>query len=90
MPASADLPDIVIPPGGFYQINEVLKSNGLSLASGYVRVERVNGLAPYYAYAVINNQLSSDGSFVPPPRRFAARFLHADAATRVELSSELH
>ena len=65
-PASTDLPDIVIPPGGFYQINEVLWSNGLSLASGYVRVERVNGLAPYYAYAVINSQLSSDGSFVAP------------------------
>jgi hypothetical protein len=65
-PSSTDLPDIVIPPGGFYQINEVLRSNGLSLASGYVRVERVNGLAPYYAYAVINNQLSSDGSFVAP------------------------
>ena len=65
-PASTDLPDIVIPPGGFYQINEVLWSNGLSLASGYVRVERVNGLAPYYAYGVVNNQLSSDGSFVAP------------------------
>src|SRR4030095_4304154 len=65
-PPSTDLPDIVIPPGGFYQINEVLRSNGLSLASGYVRVERVSGLAPYYAYGVINNQLSSDGSFVAP------------------------
>jgi hypothetical protein len=66
VPAPTDLPDIVIPPGGFYQINEVLWSNALSLASGYVRVERVSGLAPYYAYAVINNQLSSDGSFVAP------------------------
>src|SRR4030095_10743552 len=65
-PESTDLPDIVIPPGGFYQINEVLRSNGLSLASGYVRVERVSGLAPYYAYGVINNQLSSDGCFVTP------------------------
>lgn len=66
LPVAADLPDIVIAPGGFYQINEVLRSNGLSLTSGYVRVERVSGLAPYYAYAVINNQLSSDGSFVAP------------------------
>jgi hypothetical protein len=31
-----------------------------------VRVERVSGKAPYYAYAVINDQANSDGSFVPP------------------------
>ena len=25
-----------------------------------------SGTAPYYAYAVINDQVSSDGSFIPP------------------------
>ncbi len=28
-----------------------------------------NGTAPYYAYAVINDQKSSDGSFIPPTYR---------------------
>ena len=60
------LPDQILPPGGFIQISGILASNGLSLSNGYVRVERVSGTAPYFAYAVINDQFNSDGSFVPP------------------------
>jgi hypothetical protein len=60
------LPSIVLDPGGFTQISGVLASNGLSLTNGYVRVERTNGTAPYYAYGVINDQVNSDGSFVAP------------------------
>ena len=60
------LPDERLSPGDFKQVSGILQSNGLSLASGYVRVERIVGSAPYYAYAVINDQTSSDGSFVPP------------------------
>ena len=33
---------------------------------GYVKVERVEGRAPFYAYGVINDQANSDGSFVFP------------------------
>jgi hypothetical protein len=55
--------DITLSPGGFEQ-NEVLSSLGLS--AGYVRVERVSGTAPFYAYGVINDQANSDGSFIPP------------------------
>ena len=33
---------------------------------GYVKVERVAGTAPFYAYGVINDQANSDGSFVFP------------------------
>lgn len=29
-------------------------------------MERVSGTALYYAYAVLNDQFNSDGSFVPP------------------------
>ena len=65
LPVATDLPDIVLSPGGFHQINEVLISNGLSLTSGYVRVERISGLAPYYAYAVVNSQLSSRPEYMP-------------------------
>ncbi len=60
------LPDQVLGPGGFAQINGVLTSNGLELSNGYVRVERIKGTAPYYAYGVINDQSNSDGSFIPP------------------------
>ena len=53
-------------PGSFKQVSGILQSNGLNLESGYVRVERIGGNAPFYAYAVINDQASSDGSFVAP------------------------
>ena len=52
-------------PGGFYQFNQVLDVLG-SPAQGYVKVERVEGTAPFYAYGVINDQANSDGSFVFP------------------------
>jgi hypothetical protein len=65
-PLSRALPDITLSPNGFHQISGILHSNGLNLTNGYVRVERVAGTAPYYAYAVINDQVNSDGSFVPP------------------------
>ena len=60
------LPAIVLEPGGFFQIDRVLASNGLSLTNGYVKVERTSGTSPYYAYGVINDQVNSDGSFVAP------------------------
>src|SRR5262249_11250951 len=66
VPSSRVLPDERLSPGEFKQFNQILISNGLSLNNGYVRVERVGGKAPYYAYAVINDQINSDGSFVPP------------------------
>jgi hypothetical protein len=67
-PFSKELPVETLSPGGFRQFSGILQSNGLLLTSGYVRVERVRGNAPYYAYAVINDQANSDGSFVPPLR----------------------
>ncbi len=60
------LPDQVLAPGEWAQINGILTSNGLELSNGYVRVERINGAVPYYAYGVINDQANSDGSFIPP------------------------
>jgi probable HAF family extracellular repeat protein len=65
-PVSRTLPDEILAPGGFRQISGILGYDGLSLDQGYIRVERVNGTAPYYAYAVINDQKSADGSFIPP------------------------
>jgi hypothetical protein len=65
-PKTLALPDITLPPGGFNQTSGILGSNGLSLTNGYVRVERISGTAPFYAYGVINDQANSDGSFVEP------------------------
>ena len=59
------LEDRTLKPGGFYQYNQVLNELGSS-AQGYVKVERVDGKSPFYAYGVINDQANSDGSFVFP------------------------
>ncbi|MFN8009252.1 MAG: SBBP repeat-containing protein [Terriglobia bacterium] len=60
------LPEETLSPGGFRQLSGILQSNGLGLENGFVRIERIKGNAPFYAYAVINDQASSDGSFVSP------------------------
>ena len=60
------LADKVLAPGNFFQFSGILSSDGLSLSNGYVRIERISGIAPYYAYGVINDNANSDGSFIPP------------------------
>ena len=60
------LEDRMLVPGGFYQYNSILDEAGFG--NGYVRVERVEGTAQFYAYGVINDQGNSDGSFVFPVR----------------------
>ena len=56
------LREVELDPGGFHQFSPVLGT----VANGYVKVERVKGQAPFYAYGVINDQINSDGSFVFP------------------------
>ena len=58
------LPDRKLPPGGFYQYNRILNLAGFD--NGYVKVEKVEGEAPFYAYGVVNDNFNSDGSFVFP------------------------
>ena len=57
-----ELDDITLGPGGFYQYSGLLGA----VENGYVKVERVEGEAPFYAYGVINDQANSDGSFIFP------------------------
>ena len=59
------LEDRTLKPGAFYQYNQVLKELG-SPAQGYVKVEKIDGDAPFYAFGVINDNFNSDGSFVFP------------------------
>jgi hypothetical protein len=65
-PVVKTLPDETLPPGGFKQFSGILGLAGSAVSNGFVKVERVAGTAPYYAYAVVNDQANSDGSFVPP------------------------
>ncbi|MYC83532.1 MAG: hypothetical protein F4X19_15790 [Acidobacteria bacterium] len=58
--SARELEDITVEPGGFHQFSGLLGS----VENGYVKVERVEGEAPFYAYGVINDQANSDGSFV--------------------------
>ena len=66
---SVVLENRILPPGGFHQYNKILKEAGFD--NGYVKVERVAGTAPFYAYGVINDNFNSDGSFVFPVREDA-------------------
>ena len=59
------LDDQTLKPGAFYQYNQVLKELG-GPAQGYVKVEKIDGDAPFYAFGVINDNFNSDGSFVFP------------------------
>jgi hypothetical protein len=56
--------DATLAPGGFHQF--ALTEFDPNAAAGTVRIERTAGTAPYYAYAVINDQVNSDGSFLTP------------------------
>lgn len=54
--------DVVLPPGGFAQLNGVVRG----YRNAFAKVERVGGTAPWYAYGVVNDAATSDGSFIPP------------------------
>ena len=62
------LREVELEPGGFHQYSPVLGvlESRDGDRQGYVKVERVEGTAPFYAYGVINDQANSDGSFVFP------------------------
>ncbi len=65
-PAPVHTVRVVLRPGGFYQVDEILHSNGLDLSSGYVSVERIDGYAPFHAYAVMHNRASPDSILIGP------------------------
>lgn len=65
LPGEAVLPDVVLAPGGFFQFGRVLLASGLAARTGWARISRVQGGAPYLAWGVVNDAQSGDGSFVP-------------------------
>jgi hypothetical protein len=58
------LPDVTISPGAFRQFDRVLATSGLNALSGFARIERTAGAAPFLAWGVLNDQVTSDGSVV--------------------------
>ena len=66
--SSQVLEDVKLEPGGFHQYSGLLGrlESVEGNRQGYVKVERVEGTASFYAYGVINDQANSDGSFVFP------------------------
>ena len=62
--------EVTLEPGGFHQYSGLLRVLG-GPAQGYVKVEKVEGSAPFYAYGVINDRFNSDGSFVFPVAEFS-------------------
>jgi hypothetical protein len=64
---SVALPDVTLRRAEWKQIAGVLATAGFPApARGWVRVERIEGSSPFYAYAVVNEATTSDGSFVVP------------------------
>ena len=56
-------------PGEWYQWNGILGLAGLpDGAFGYARITRTSGIGPWTAYGVVNDQATSDASFLPPYR----------------------
>jgi PKD repeat protein len=62
--ATTVLPDVILGPGQWTQIGRVLDSGGL--VNGYARIDFISGAGPYYAYAVFNDSVTNDGSYVAP------------------------
>ncbi len=60
---STVLPNVDLGPGQWAQIGHVLAGPGYE--SGWATVELASGPGPFYAYAVFNDNVTSDGSFVP-------------------------
>ncbi|MCM3876071.1 MAG: PQQ-dependent sugar dehydrogenase, partial [Thermoanaerobaculia bacterium] len=61
---SVVLPDVTLAPGQWMQLNRVLAPAGYS--NGWANVERASGTEPFYAYAVVNDNVTGDGAFVAP------------------------
>ncbi len=54
----------VLGPLQWKQVNHILAGTGLS--SGYAIIDVLSGNGPYFAYGVFNDNVTNDGSYVPP------------------------
>jgi hypothetical protein len=63
-----ELPPETLAAGAFKQLNAILEPLGLS--RGFVKIERANGSAPFFAYGIVNDLSNSDGSYLLPQKEF--------------------
>ncbi len=56
-------PDIELGPGQWTQIGRILELAGY--VDGWILIEQTSGTEPYTAYAVFNDNVTQDGSYVP-------------------------
>ncbi len=61
---SVILPDVALAAGQWMQFDHVLASAGYT--NGWATVERISGTEAFYAYAVVNDNVTGDGAFVAP------------------------
>lgn len=61
---TVQLAPVSLGPGQWLQLGRVLSQAGMS--NGWATVERIDGVDSFYAYAVVNDNVTNDGSFVPP------------------------
>jgi glucose/arabinose dehydrogenase len=76
------LPPVSLQAGQWTQLNQVLQQAGMT--NGWATVERVGGADPFYAYAVVNDNVTDDGAFVAPEtvgEKVLARILPAAVRT---------
>jgi len=53
-------------PGEWLQLGQPLAA--FDKGSGYARVERISGASRFVAYGVLNDNVTSDGSYIPMSR----------------------
>jgi hypothetical protein len=86
---SVSLAPVTLAAGQWLQLNQVLAQAGMT--NGWAKVERVGGVDPFYAYAVVNDNATNDGSFITPVAigRKAAHQMLPVAVGTARFSTEL-
>ncbi len=56
--------DVRLAPGEWRQVDRVLARLAPGAATGSARIERVGGQAPWFAYAVVNDAVTGDGTYL--------------------------
>ena len=64
-PGEVALPDLTLKPGEMRQLGRILSSSGLAAASGFARVALDGSAAPFVVHAIMNDNVTSDGSWIP-------------------------
>ena len=64
-PGTVSLPDVRLKPGETRQLGRILSASGLAASSGYASVSLSDAAAPFAVHAIMNDNVTSDGSFVP-------------------------